>query len=152
MNYLEHEIVEVVLPLFMATTMLWMWDRMILPACTSPGWAPCKRASNQAAWICSYRAPGRRSAFGWSILGEGLGSPDAGVRGAFPRWFRQGSNAGVSIIFKIRVFYKAWFRGFEFFIGWPYAVFHKMQVVFYKKWAFYVFLSDPSPIIGNACQ
>ena len=46
---------------------------------------------------------------------------------------------GVSIIFKIRVFYKAWFEGFEFFIKWPYAVFHKMQVVFYKKCAFYVF-------------
>ena len=41
--------------------------------------------------------------------------------------------AGVSIIFKIRVFYKARFEGFEFFIRWPYAVFHKMQVVFHKK-------------------
>ena len=41
---------------------------------------------------------------------------------------------GVSIIFKIRVFYKAWFEGFEFFMCvWPYAVFHKMQVVFYNK-------------------
>ena len=40
---------------------------------------------------------------------------------------------GVSIIFKIRVIYKAWFEGFEFFIVWPYAVFHKMQVVFYKS-------------------
>ena len=40
---------------------------------------------------------------------------------------------GVSIIFKILVFYKAQFEGFEFFIGWPYAVFHKMQVVFYKS-------------------
>ena len=48
-------------------------------------------------------------------------------------------SAGVSIIFKIRVFNKAWFEGFEFFIVWPYAVFHKMQVVFYKKCAFYVF-------------
>ena len=43
------------------------------------------------------------------------------------------SQAGVSIIFKIRVFYKARFEGFEFFIRWPYAVFHKMQVVFYKS-------------------
>ena len=42
-------------------------------------------------------------------------------------------NAGVSIIFKIRVFYKAWFEGFEFLIKWPFAVFHKMQVVFYKS-------------------
>ena len=41
--------------------------------------------------------------------------------------------AGVSIIFKIRVFYKARFEGFEFFIRWPYAVFYKMQVVFYKS-------------------
>ena len=41
-----------------------------------------------------------------------------------------------SIIFKIRVFYKARFEGFEFFIRWPYAVFHKMQVVFHKKCAF----------------
>ena len=40
---------------------------------------------------------------------------------------------GVSIIFKNRVFYKAWFKGFEFFIVWPFAVFHKMQVVFYKS-------------------
>ena len=40
---------------------------------------------------------------------------------------------GVSIIFKIRVFYKARFEGFEFFLRWPYAVFHKMQVVFYKS-------------------
>ena len=40
---------------------------------------------------------------------------------------------GVSIIFKIQVFYKARFEGFEFFIRWPYAVFHKMQVVFYKS-------------------
>ena len=39
----------------------------------------------------------------------------------------------VSIIFKIRVFYKARFEGFEFFIRWPYAVFYKMQVVFYKS-------------------
>ena len=30
---------------------------------------------------------------------------------------------GVSIIFKIRVFFKAWFEGFEFFIRWSYAVF-----------------------------
>ena len=30
-----------------------------------------------------------------------------------------GESTGVSIIFKIRVFYKAWFEGFEFFIGWP---------------------------------
>ena len=43
------------------------------------------------------------------------------------------SRAGVSIIFKIRVFYKAWFQMFEFFIEWPYAVFHKMQVVFHKR-------------------
>ena len=42
-------------------------------------------------------------------------------------------SAGVSIIFKIRVFYKARFEGFEFFIRWPYAVFYKMQVVFYKS-------------------
>ena len=28
-------------------------------------------------------------------------------------------SPGVSIIFKIRVFYKAWFEGFEFFIVWP---------------------------------
>ena len=42
-------------------------------------------------------------------------------------------GAGVSIIFKIRVFYKARFEGFEFFIRWPYAVFYKMQVVFYKS-------------------
>ena len=40
---------------------------------------------------------------------------------------------GVSIIFKIGVFYKAWFEGIEFFIVWPYAVFHKTQVVFYKS-------------------
>ena len=44
-----------------------------------------------------------------------------------------GTRSGVSIIFKIRVFYKARFEGFEFFIRWPYAVFHKMQVVFYKS-------------------
>ena len=42
-------------------------------------------------------------------------------------------GTGVSIIFKIRVFYKARFEGFEFFIRWPYAVFYKMQVVFYKS-------------------
>ena len=42
-------------------------------------------------------------------------------------------QSGVSIIFKIRVFYKARFEGFEFFIRWPYAVFYKMQVVFYKS-------------------
>ena len=42
-------------------------------------------------------------------------------------------TSGVSIIFKNRVFYKAWFKGFEFFIVWPFAVFHKMQVVFYKS-------------------
>ena len=42
-------------------------------------------------------------------------------------------SAGVSIIFKSRVFYKARFEGFEFFIRWPYAVFYKMQVVFYKS-------------------
>ena len=46
---------------------------------------------------------------------------------------RQDLGPGVSIIFKIRVFYKAQFEGFEFFIRWPYAVFHKMQVVFYKS-------------------
>ena len=40
---------------------------------------------------------------------------------------------GVSVIFKIRVFFKARIEGFEFFIRWPYAVFHKMQVVFYKS-------------------
>ena len=45
------------------------------------------------------------------------------------------AKAGVSIIFKIRVFYKARFEGFEFFIRWPYAVFffYKMQVFFYKS-------------------
>ena len=37
------------------------------------------------------------------------------------------SGAGVSIIFKNRVFYKAWFKGFEFFIVWPFAVFHKCR-------------------------
>ena len=42
-------------------------------------------------------------------------------------------DAGVSIIFKIRVFHKARFEGFDFFIRWPYAVFQKMQVVFYEK-------------------
>ena len=42
-------------------------------------------------------------------------------------------NSGVSIIFKIGVFYKARFEGIEFFIVWPYAVFHKTQVVFYKS-------------------
>ena len=42
-------------------------------------------------------------------------------------------EAGVSIIFKIGVFYKARFEGIEFFIVWPYAVFHKTQVVFYKS-------------------
>ena len=45
----------------------------------------------------------------------------------------QHGDTGVSIIFKIRVFYKARFEGFEFFIRWPYAVFYKMQVVFYKS-------------------
>ena len=45
----------------------------------------------------------------------------------------EGAQTGVSIIFKTRVIYKAWFEGFEFFIVWPYAVFHKMQVVFYKS-------------------
>ena len=49
-----------------------------------------------------------------------------------PTWGRR-LSPGVSIIFKIRVFYKGWFGGFEFFIVWPYAVFHKMQVVFYKS-------------------
>ena len=47
--------------------------------------------------------------------------------------FQVPSSSGVSIIFKIRVIYKAWFEGFEFFIVWPYEVFHKMQVVFYKS-------------------
>ena len=46
---------------------------------------------------------------------------------------RLDSSPGVSIIFKIRVFYKARSKGFEFFIRWPYAVFYKMQVVFYKS-------------------
>ena len=49
------------------------------------------------------------------------------------------SPTGVSIIFKIGVFYKAWFEGIEFFIVWPYAVFHKMQVVFYKSAHFMYF-------------
>ena len=49
------------------------------------------------------------------------------------------STTGVSIIFKIRVFYKAQFEGFEFFIRWPYAVFYKMQVVFYKSAHFMYF-------------
>ena len=48
-------------------------------------------------------------------------------------WYEFESQAGVSIIFKIRVFYKARFEIFEFFIRWPYAVFYKMQVVFYKS-------------------
>ena len=52
------------------------------------------------------------------------------------------AKAGVSIIFKIRVFYKARFEGFEFFIRWPYAVFfYKMQVVFYKSAHFMYLLS-----------
>ena len=41
------------------------------------------------------------------------------------------TKTGVSIIFKIRVFYKALFEGFEFFIVRPYAVFHNK--VFYNK-------------------
>ena len=45
----------------------------------------------------------------------------------------QHGDTGVSIIFKTRDFYKARFEGFEFFIRWPYAVFYKMQVVFYKS-------------------
>ena len=49
------------------------------------------------------------------------------------KWSPSGHQAGVSIIFKIRVFYKARFEGFDFFIRWPYAVFQKMQVVFYKS-------------------
>ena len=36
-----------------------------------------------------------------------------------------------SSFLKIPVFYKARFEGFEFFIRWPYAVFYKMQVVFF---------------------
>ena len=40
-------------------------------------------------------------------------------------------KAGVSIIFKIWAFYKAWFG--RFFIVWPYAVFLRMQVVFLKR-------------------
>ena len=61
----------------------------------------------------------------WLIKGLG----PAGLR-----WRRPARpEPGVSIIFKIRVFYKARFEGFDFFIRWPYAVFHKMLVVFYKS-------------------
>ena len=48
-------------------------------------------------------------------------------------------QTGVSIFFKIRVLYIAWFEGFEFFIKWPYAFFHKLQVVFYKKSAHFMY-------------
>ena len=58
--------------------------------------------------------------------------PGKGLPGTFFSNY-DGNFPGVSIIFKIPVFYKAQFEGFEFFIGWPYAVFHKMQVVFYKS-------------------
>ena len=51
----------------------------------------------------------------------------------YPRKAPKNIGTGVSIIFKIWVIYKAWFERFEFFIVWPYAVFRKMQVVFYKK-------------------
>ena len=33
--------------------------------------------------------------------------------------FDIGKGAGVSIIFKVWVIYKAWFEGFEFFVVWP---------------------------------
>ena len=87
MNYLEHEIVEVVLPLFMATTMLWMWDRMILPKSLVGAHLTRQLELLPGTWaVVSF----------WvvkPVLGEGMGSPDAGVRGAFPRWLWQGSNA-----------------------------------------------------------
>ena len=56
-----------------------------------------------------------------------------------PKCWNLKLRAGVSIIFKIWVFYKARLERFEFSIGWPYAVYHEMQVVFYKKCKFYVF-------------
>ena len=43
------------------------------------------------------------------------------------------SVQGSLLFSKFEFFYKARFEGFEFFIRWPYAVFHKMQVVFYKS-------------------
>ena len=50
------------------------------------------------------------------------------------------TDAQGSLLFsKFQFFIKPDLRGLSFFIGWLYAVFHKMQVVFYKKCAFYVF-------------
>ena len=47
--------------------------------------------------------------------------PEWRFEGSFPHSHRaEAIQAGDSIIFKIRVFYKAWFEGFEFFIRWPY--------------------------------
>ena len=56
--------------------------------------------------------------------------------------------AGVSIIFKNQVFYKAWFERFEFFIVWPNAVFHKMQAVFYKS-AHFMYLWSTNSVFAK---
>ena len=80
--------------------------------------------------LFSGRCPFLASPQNWQIWG--MGSPHMRSKVLL-------MHAGVSIIFKIRVFYKAWSKGFEFFIVWPYAVLHKMRVVFYKKCDFYVF-------------
>ena len=57
-------------------------------------------------------------------------------------------TSGVSIIFKNQVFYKAWFERFEFFIVWPNAVFHKMQVVFYKS-AHFMYLWSTNSVFAK---
>ena len=73
----------------------------------------CKKPAHHCWPLPHGRLEGGRGARPWGAVGQG--------------------QPGVSIIFKIRFFYKARFEGFEFFIRWPYAVFYKMQVVFYKS-------------------
>ena len=72
------------------------------------------------------------------------------LQGVFFNWASPDkvSKTGVSIIFKIWVFYKAWFERFKFFIVWSDAVFHKMQVVFYKS-AHFMYLWSTNSVFAN---
>ena len=82
---------------------------------------------------------GRGGGWGWDLQWDLAGGQPLKITSItgisnFMKFFY--ISPGVSIIFKNWVFYKAWF---EFFIVWPFAVFHKIQVVFYKQCDFYVF-------------
>ena len=119
----------------------------LLPSIYCWWWKDCnpEYVTLRISWQRAEDCPWIRSNIRTKFKGKGV---DRGSGGKHSREVRDylRLNSGVSIIFIIWVFYKAWFERIEFFIVWPFAVFHKMQIVFNKKkcvfHVFQIFMKD----------